>query len=87
MSEKIVYPCLGHETYDDYVACDCNFASSHECWQYQQKKIDQLKAQLEKMKNCENCKHRTVKFIAVACRLTDSTDMPDYVCDKWKMMK
>jgi len=49
--------------------------------------IDQLKAQLEKMKNCENCKHRTVKFIAVACRLTDSTDMPDYVCDKWKMMK
>lgn len=48
MSEKIVYPCLGHETYDDYVDCDCNFASSHECWQYQQKKIDQLKEKLEK---------------------------------------
>ncbi len=48
MSEKNINPCLHHETYDDYVDCDCNFASSHECWQYQQKKIDQLKIKLEK---------------------------------------
>ena len=86
MSEKVVYPCLGHETYDDYVDCDCNFASSHECWQYQQKKIDQLKAQIEKMKCRENCGNDFEINNNTSCPLYDFQNVR-CPCDKWEMMK
>ena len=44
-----------------------------------------LKEQIEKMKCCENCKHIGRKFIAVACLLKNTTEMPDVCCDKWGM--
>ena len=83
MSEKIFSQCLNHETYEDYVDCDCNFASSHECWQYQQKKIDQLKAQIQKMRSWKNCTH---EVDSDGCEQAGNLD-GSCPCDKWEMMK
>lgn len=49
--------------------------------------VDELKAQIEKTKNCVNCKHKNIyqyDFIN-ECRLTENQINYEHKCDKWEL--
>ena len=56
------------------------------------KQIEELKAKIEKMKDCSNCKHwhYSTRLLAYCCdcsdMISDSTDSRTYEhCDKWEL--
>ena len=55
------------------------------CLQWGNKR-EELEAQIEKMKRCENCVHHYIAYDTTSCRLLDqlASEKP---CEKWEMVE